>query len=159
MKQRYFEFFVGIFLVLGIFCLAVLSLRVARNDFFAGSGYEIYAMFKNSAGLRSGASVQIAGVEVGRIKSIVLEDYQAKITFTIHGGVEVQKDSFVSIKTKGLIGEKFVEIDPGGDDPIAAGGRLLNTEEAIDIERLISQFIHGNVSSSDNKSADKSDEE
>ena len=98
-------------------------------------------------GLRPGSPVAIAGVEVGRIKSIALEDYEAKITLSIHKDVALQKDAIASIKTKGLIGEKFIEITPGAeDDIIAPGGRLINTEPAMDIESLISKFIQGNIS-------------
>ena len=146
MKQRYFEFFVGLFLVLGIASLTILSLRIARNDFFTGRGYDVQAVFANSGGLRAGSPVLIAGVEVGRVKSIALEDYEAKIVFTITSGVELQKDAIASIKTKGLIGEKFIEITPGADDALAPGGRLINTEPVMDIESLISKFIQGSIS-------------
>ena len=146
-QQRYFEFFVGIFLALGILCLAVLSLHVARNDFFVSNGYDVHAIFTNSGGLRPGSPILIAGVEVGRIKSISLEDYEAKIVFNIRGDVPLQKDAIASIKTKGLIGEKYIEITPGADDDaVAPGGRLINTEPAMDFESLISKFIQGNIS-------------
>lgn len=148
MKQRKFEFFVGLFMAIGIFCLAVLSLRVARNDFFAADGYEVQAIFANCSGLRPGASIMIAGVEVGRIKSIGLQDYEAKITFSIQPGVALQKDAIASVKTKGLIGEKYIEITPGAaDQTIQPGGRLFSTEPAMDIEGLISKFVQGNLSS------------
>lgn len=134
-------------MVIGILCLAILSLRVARNDFFAADGYEVQAVFTNCSGLRVGGSIMIAGVEVGRIKSISLEDYEAKIIFGIKHGVVLQKDAIASIKTKGLIGEKFVEITPGGDEQtIPPGGRLISTEPALDIESLISKYVQGNLS-------------
>lgn len=151
MKQRYFEFFVGLFMAIGILCLAILSLRVARNDFFASDGYEVQAVFANCSGLRTGGSIMIAGVEVGRIKSISLQDYEAKIVFTMQTGVTLQKDAIASIKTKGLIGEKYIEITPGAaDQTIPAGGRLFSTEPAMDIESLISKFVQGNLSKPSN---------
>jgi phospholipid/cholesterol/gamma-HCH transport system substrate-binding protein len=147
MNQRKFEFFVGLFMAAGILCLAILSLRIARNDFFAPGGYEVQAVFTNCSGLRTGASIMIAGVEIGRIKSIALEDYEANVVFTIEPGVVLQKDAIASIKTKGLIGEKYIEITPGGaEQNIPAGGRLLSTEPAMDIEGLISKFVQGNLS-------------
>jgi len=151
MKQRYFEFFVGLFMAIGIASLAILSLRVARNDFFATGGYDVQAVFANCSGLRAGSPIMIAGVEVGRVKSIGLEDYEAKLILSIREGVELQKDAIASIKTKGLIGEKFVEITPGAeDDTITPGGRLINTEPAMDFESLISKFIQGNLSAPSN---------
>lgn len=146
MNSRKFEFFVGLFMAIGVLCLAILSLRVARNDFFAANGYEVQAVFTNCSGLQPGASIMIAGVEIGRIKSIGLEDYEAKVVFGIKHGVVVQKDAIASIKTKGLIGEKYVEITPGGDAAISPGGRLISTEPALDVESLISKFVQGNLS-------------
>ena len=149
MKQRTFEFFVGLFMAIGIASLAILSLRVARNDFFATGGYDVQAVFANCSGLRAGSPIMIAGVEVGRVKSIGLEDYEAKLILSIREGVELQKDAIASIKTKGLIGEKFIEITPGADEEyVAAGGRLINTEPPMDIESLISKFIQGNINTS-----------
>jgi len=147
MKPSYLEFVVGVFLAIGIACLAYLSVRVARQDFFNATGYEVQAVFSNCSGLRPGSSVMIAGVEVGRVKRISLEDYEAKVVLTIHPGVVLQKDVIASIKTKGLIGEKYVELTPGGsDEKIAAGGVIHDTEPAMDIEGLISKYVHGNVS-------------
>lgn len=147
MNQRKFEFFVGLFMALGILSLAYLSIRIARNDLFTAKGYEVQAVFSNCNGLRAGSSIMIAGVEVGRVKQISLEDYAAKIVFQINHGVELQKDSSASIKTKGLIGEKYIEITPGAaDQNIPAGGRLISTEPALDIEGLISKFVQGNLS-------------
>ncbi|XHR28272.1 MAG: outer membrane lipid asymmetry maintenance protein MlaD [Chthoniobacteraceae bacterium] len=147
MKQRHFEFYVGLFMALGILCLAILSLQVARNDFFAANGYEVQAVFTNCSGLQAGSPIMIAGVEIGRIKSIGLEDYEAKVVFVIKHGIVLQKDAMASIKTKGLIGEKYVEITPGGDDrAITPGGLLINTEPALDIESLISKYVQGSIS-------------
>jgi phospholipid/cholesterol/gamma-HCH transport system substrate-binding protein len=147
MNQRKFEFFVGLFMALGILSLAYLSVRIARNDLFSDKGYEIQAVFANCNGLRPGSSILIAGVEIGRVKQIALQDYEAKITFQIQHGVNLQKDSIASIKTKGLIGEKYIEITPGAEEQnIPAGGRLISTEPAMDIEGLISKFVQGNLS-------------
>ena len=147
MKQHKFEFFVGLFVAIGAICLAFLSIRIARNDFFAADGYEVQAVFANCNGLRSGSPIMIAGVEIGRVKRIALEDYEAKITFSIQPDIVLQKDVIASIKTKGLIGEKYIEITPGAADAtIPHGGRILGTEPAMDIESLISKFVQGNLS-------------
>lgn len=147
MKTSYLEFIVGVFLAIGIVCLALLSVKVARRDFFTGEGYEVQAVFSNCSGLRTGSSVMIAGVEVGRVKQIALQDYEARVKMMIHSDVAIQKDAIASIKTKGLIGEKFVELSPGAaEEKIAPGGMIRDTEPAMDMESLISKFVHGNVS-------------
>lgn len=146
MKKSTVEFGVGIFLIAGMISLGYLSTRLARSEFFGGSGYEVHAEFSNCGGLKVGASVVIAGVEVGRVKRISLEDYQAHIVMVIKTEVELDQDVIASVRTKGLIGEKFVELVPGGfDELIQPGGQIINTEPAMDLEQLISRFVQGNV--------------
>jgi len=147
MNQRKFEFFVGLFMALGLLSLAYLSVRIARNELFTEKGYKIQAVFANCSGVRPGSAIMIAGVEIGRVKEIALRDYEANVTFEIQHGVDLQKDSIASIKTKGLIGEKYIEITPGAaEQNIPPGGRLLSTEPAMDIEGLISKYVQGNIS-------------
>ena len=147
MNQRKFEFFVGLFMALGLLSLAYLSVRIARNELFTDRGYEIRAVFANCNGVRPGSAIMIAGVEIGRVKQIALQDYEANVTFAIQHGVDLQKDAIASIKTKGLIGEKYIEITPGAaEQNIPPGGRLLSTEPAMDIEGLISKYVQGNIS-------------
>lgn len=146
MKSAYLEFVVGLFLAIGVACLAYLSIKVARTDFFNAGGYEVRAMFSNCSGLRRGSQVMIAGVEIGRVKCIALEDYEASVLLTINPNVTLQKDAIASIKSKGLIGEKFVEVTPGAaDEKIAAGGVIRDTEPSMDIEGLLSKYVHGNM--------------
>jgi len=100
----------------------------------------------NSGGLKSGSSVVIAGVEVGRVKRVALDDYQAKVVLNIPLNVKIQEDAIASIKTKGLIGEKYVEITPGGaDELIEPGGRIRETQSAIDFEEIISNYVFGKI--------------
>ena len=147
MKKQRFEFFVGLFMAIGILCLAFLSIRIARNELFAADGYEVQAVFSNCNGLRTGSAIMIAGVEIGRVKQITLQDYEAKVVLMLQPGVGLQKDAIASIKTKGLIGEKYIEIAPGAaDQMIPAGGTLHVTEPAMDLEGLISKFVQGNIS-------------
>jgi phospholipid/cholesterol/gamma-HCH transport system substrate-binding protein len=146
MKNGYVEFFVGLFLAIGLLCLAYLSMMVARDEIFDPRGYEVQALFSNIGGLRTGSTVMIAGVDVGRVSRITLQDYEAKVVMVINPDVTLQEDVYASIRTKGLIGEKYIEITPGGSEEILApGGTIMNTEPAMDVEGLISRFVHGNV--------------
>ncbi|MBL7205481.1 MAG: outer membrane lipid asymmetry maintenance protein MlaD [Desulfobacteraceae bacterium] len=146
MKKFDLELAVGFFMIIGIICLGYLSIKLGKMEVFGDEGYEIQAIFSNSGGLKSGSSVVIAGVEVGRVKRIVLDDYQAKIFINLPLDVKIQEDAIASIKTKGLIGEKYVEITPGGaDELIEPGGRIRDTQSAIDFEELISNYVFGKI--------------
>ena len=143
---RRMELGVGLFMVAGIVALAYLSVNLGRVDILGQRGYVVYADFPSVGGLKSGAAVEIAGVSVGRVQSIGLKDYQARVTLRLDPDVKLQTDAIVSIKTKGLIGEKFVLISPGGSDKIVpAGGRLTEVEAPVDIEELISKYVFGKV--------------
>ena len=146
MRKWDMEFTVGLFLIAGIICLGYLSIKLGRMEIFGGRGYEIHAFFSNSGGLKKGSSVMIAGVEVGRIKSITLEDYQARVVISIAEGIGIQEDAIASVKTRGLIGERFVEISPGGAERIIPpGGRLRETQPPIDFEQLVSKYVFGTL--------------
>lgn len=137
---------VGIFVVLGVLALGYLSVRLGKVTIFSAGDYLITADFPTIAGLKKGATVEIAGVSVGRVERIALVDYQARVTMRIDAGVKLQDDAIASIKTKGLIGEKYVRISPGGSDTlIAPGGRLRDVEAPVDLEELISKYIFGKV--------------
>ena len=146
MKKFDLELAVGVFMIIGIICLGYLSIKLGKMEVFGDKGYEIQAVFSNSGGLKPGSSVVIAGVEVGRVKRIALDDYQAKVVLNIPLNVKIQEDAIASIKTKGLIGEKFVEITPGGaDELIQPGGRIRDTQPAIDFEEIISNYVFGKI--------------
>jgi len=146
MKKFDLELAVGVFMIIGIICLGYLSIKLGKMEVFGDKGYEIQAIFSNSGGLKSGSSVVIAGVEVGRVKRVALDDYQAKVVLNIPLNVKIQEDAIASIKTKGLIGEKYVEITPGGaDELIEPGGRIRDTQSAIDFEELISNYVFGKI--------------
>jgi phospholipid/cholesterol/gamma-HCH transport system substrate-binding protein len=86
-------------------------------------------------------------VEVGRVESIGLtSEYQARVSLSLMKGLEVHEDAFASIRTKGIIGDKFIKLSPGGAEKLLpAGSKIFNTESAIDLEELISSYIHGKV--------------
>ena len=144
--RREIEIGVGLFMLVGIFALAYLSIRLGQVDLFGAQGYTIFADFPTVGGLKSGATVEIAGVPVGRVSSITLKDFQARVAMHLTNDVRVQTDAIVSIKTKGLIGEKFVQINPGGSDKsVPPGGRLTEVEAPVDIEELISKYVFGKI--------------
>jgi phospholipid/cholesterol/gamma-HCH transport system substrate-binding protein len=137
---------VGLFLVLGILALGYLSIKLGRVSLLGGTGYLVTADFPSVGGLKAGSGVEIAGVQVGRVESIGLADYQARVVLRLDSHVELQDDSIASIKTKGLIGEKYIRISPGGSDKIIPpNGRIREVEAPVDLEELISKYIFGKV--------------
>lgn len=137
---------VGLFVVLGVLALAYLSIKLGRVTLFAARGYLVTADFPSVGGLRPGATVEIAGVEVGRVEAIRLVDYQARVVLRLNPDVQLQEDAIASIKTKGLIGEKFIRISPGASERlIPPGGRIREVEAPVDLEELISKYVFGKV--------------
>jgi phospholipid/cholesterol/gamma-HCH transport system substrate-binding protein len=146
MKKFDVELSVGLFIIAGIICLGYLSIKLGKMEVLGSEGYEVYAVFSNSGGLKPGASILIAGVHVGRVKHINLEDYQARVTMNLEKEVKIQEDAIASIKTKGLLGEKYVEITAGGSEKIIQpGGRIRETQPAVDFEQLISNYVFGEI--------------
>lgn len=149
MKKANLETVVGIFVLIGLICLAYLSIKLGKMEVFGGDFYQVYADFDSVSGLKSGASVEIAGVEVGRVSRIILDPKngdKARVYLQIKGGIKIQDDVIAGVRTSGIIGDKFIQLKPGGSDQIiAAGGRIRDTESSVDIEELISKYIHGQV--------------
>ncbi|OGK82249.1 MAG: outer membrane lipid asymmetry maintenance protein MlaD [Candidatus Rokubacteria bacterium GWC2_70_16] len=146
MRRSTLELSVGVFVLIGILALGWLSIRLGRVDVFGGQGYTISADFPSVGGLKAGSTVEIAGVEVGRVDTITLWDYQARVLMSIRRGVRLQEDSIASIKTKGLIGEKYIRINPGGSEKIIPpNGRITEVEPPVDFEELLSKYIFGKV--------------
>lgn len=147
MKKFDIELSVGFFLLLGILSLAYVSINLGKLEIIGKEGYTIYAEFEKAGGIKPKAIVEIAGVEVGTVKSVsITGDYRAQVELTIYKDIKLQEDAIASIKTKGLIGEQYVQISPGGSDKmIQNGGKIRETESAIDIEELISKYVFGKV--------------
>jgi phospholipid/cholesterol/gamma-HCH transport system substrate-binding protein len=147
MKKFDLELAVGFFLLIGILCLGYISVKLGKLEVIGGEYYTVYADFAKAGSIKPGSNVEIAGVEVGRVRSIHLDkDYQAHVGLQISGKVKLQEDAIASIKTKGLIGENYVQITPGGSDRMLAdGGKIRETESAVDIEELISKYVFGKV--------------
>jgi phospholipid/cholesterol/gamma-HCH transport system substrate-binding protein len=146
MRRTTLDMAVGIFMLVGLLALGWLSIKLGRVDLFSSTGYTITADFPTVGGLKTGSSVEIAGVEIGRVDGITLSDYQARVMMSIKSGVKLQEDSIASIKTRGLIGEKYIRINPGGSEKIIkANGRITEVEPPVDIEELLSKYVFGKV--------------
>lgn len=146
MERGKLELVVGIFVVVGLVCLGYLAVKLGKLELIGGNYYELQAEFSSASGLKNGASVEIAGVEVGRVKAISLNEHRAQVLLAIQDTITVYDDAIASIKTRGIIGEKFMELSPGGaGERLKNGEMIIDTESGIDLEQVISQFIHGTV--------------
>ena len=146
MKRLTVETAVGLFVLLGIACLAWLSVKLGKLEIVGGDYVPVHAEFASVSGLKPGVSVEIAGVDVGKVESITLNDYKADVLLKIRKGVRLQEDTIASIRTRGLIGDKFVNLSPGASDRlIPPDGKIRETESAVDLEALIGEFIHGSA--------------
>lgn len=146
MEKAKLELVVGIFVLIGIACLAYLSIKLGRLELIGGDVYEVEAQFDTATGLKAGASIEIAGVEVGRVKGITLKDDRAVVLLAVNNNVKLYSDTIASIKTRGIIGEKFLALSPGGGgDPLKPGDTIRDTESGLDLEELVSQYVHGKV--------------
>ena len=150
MKQSNIELSVGTFVLLGIAAIVWFAIQAGAGAAIGGSSYELNARFANIGGLKAGSQVFIAGVPVGRVEKIDLNaQYAAVVRLTVKREVQLPADTIASIKTNGLIGDKYVALAPGADsNNLSPGGTITDTESAMDLESLISRFAFGNVSSS-----------
>ena len=146
MRRSALDLGVGLFVLIGLLALGWLSVNLGRVDILGNRGYVVSADFPSVGGLKAGSAVEIAGVEIGRVDRILLEDYQARVVMVIQPDIKLSEDSIASIKTKGLIGERYVRISPGGSDQtIPPNGRIREVEPPVDIEELLSKYIFGKV--------------
>jgi len=148
MKKYSLETSVGIFVFIGLLCVGYLTIKLGKMELIGGDNYTLYARFNSASGLKADSSVEMAGVEIGRVSKIGLdsERQMALVTLKIHKDVQITDDAIASIKTSGMIGDKFVSIAPGGSDIILQPCEAITeTESAIDLEELISKYIFGSV--------------
>ena len=146
MSRARLELTVGVFVLIGIGCLTYLAVHLGKMEVF-GKGYRVSARFDNISGLKAGAAVEVAGVEVGRVESIqVTPDNQASLTLSLNSDIILKEDAIASIRTKGIIGDKYIKLSPGySEKTIPPGGKIRDTESAMEWEELISKYIHGKV--------------
>ncbi len=149
MKQSSVELGVGVFVLLGIICVGYLTIRLGEIEVLGDKYYLLNARFKSVSGLKVGAQVDIAGVQVGQVDSIALDpkDLMAMVRLKIKDVIVLSDDVIASIKTAGLLGDKYVQLSPGGSDKILKpGDTIIETESPLDIEGLISKYAFGKVS-------------
>jgi len=142
-QYRRIEITVGVFVFLGIVAASWMAVKLGQIGGLGQSGYPIEAVFTDAGGVRVGSDVMMAGVIIGRVAGVALQDNQkAKITLQINSGVELSSDVIASVRTKGIIGERYIRITQGGDtDLLAAGDEVEETESAINLEDLVSKYI------------------
>ena len=151
MRKSAIDVWVGIFVAIGLLAALFLALKVGNmNAVSFQPTYTITARFDNIGGLKPRAPVKSAGVVVGRIADIRFDDttYQATVTMTLERSYQFPKDSSAKILTSGLLGEQYVGLEAGGSDQMLAQGNVITqTQSAVVLENLISQFLY-------NKAAD-----
>ena len=140
---RRIEMTVGIFVFLGLVAVAWLALKVGQVGGIGESGYTLTANFDDAGGVRKGSDIMMAGVIIGRIDEVKLTDNDhATMILRVHEGVEITEDAFASVRTKGIIGDRYIRITQGmEDDHLEPGSEIEETESAINIEDLISKYI------------------
>ena len=136
---------VGLFVLLGLLCVAYLTVKLGKMELFSSQGFELVARFDSVSGLRVGADVEMSGVPVGRVVDIRLDPdplrNQAVVRLRLNKDLQLSDDSMASVRTSGLIGDKYVSLSRGGSDQIlSSGGAITETESAVDLGALISKY-------------------
>jgi phospholipid/cholesterol/gamma-HCH transport system substrate-binding protein len=133
---------VGLFVIVGIVAFAYLAVDLGHARWFGSRGYRVIADFPSVGDLERGSSVEIAGVDVGRVESVSLVDDEARVVLDIEPGVRLADDSIAAIKTQGLIGENYVSISPGGSGRvIPPNGKIEEVEPPVDLEELLARYV------------------
>ncbi len=148
MKKASVELGVGIFVLIGLICVGYLTIQLGKMKLLGDDHYFLNARFLSVTGLKAGAQVEIAGVAVGQVDSISLDpkDNVALVRLKIKKNIVLTDDVIASVKTSGLIGDKYIKLSPGGsDDILEPEDTITETESALDIEELISKYAFGDV--------------
>lgn len=148
MKRNLIDFWVGLFVLIGIASMVFLSLKVANITLFTGSSnndtYTLYANFTNIGSLKPGAPVKVSGFTVGRVTTIRLnpKTYQAVVVMSIDNHYQFSSDSSAQILTTGLLGEQYIGVQSGADDVMLKNGEAITlTSSAMVLEQLIGKFM------------------
>jgi phospholipid/cholesterol/gamma-HCH transport system substrate-binding protein len=148
MKKYSIETAVGVFVVVGLICVGYMTVKLGKISLFGGDTYSLYARFASVAGLRVGSSIEIYGIQVGSVESLSIDEKRQMglVGMKIEKGAKIYDDASATIKTSGLIGDKYIKIDPGGSgEPLKPGGNITETSVPADIEDLIGKYAFGSV--------------
>jgi len=144
MNKTSLEIVVGAFLLAGFISFSWLAVKMGDINPFQNETYPVTARFTSISGLKEGSTIELAGVVVGKVSQIELDagDYEAVVHLNIDKTIELTDDSIASIRTSGIIGDKFIKLTPGGSDiMLEAGDEIDETESSISIEELVSKYI------------------
>ena len=144
------EIIAGLFVLSGLIGIFFLAFRIGKSEFIGQKTYELNAVFNNLSGVSENARVEIAGVRVGSVETIELNaDFQAMVTLKLPEHLKLDDDTIAAVKTSGLIGDRFIELLPGGSGiQLEPSDLIFDTQSAIDLESLISKFGFGNLGGS-----------
>ena len=147
MKKYAMETIVGIFVFLGLICIGYMTVKLGNVSFLGDDSYPIIAKFISVNGLRIDSPVKVLGIEVGKVKKITMDqdNQKAVVIMKIKKGVKIY-DAIASIKTEGLMGDKYISVDPGGGGSLlGANGQITETQAPVDIESIISKYAFGDI--------------
>ncbi|MGD0231230.1 MAG: outer membrane lipid asymmetry maintenance protein MlaD [Syntrophorhabdales bacterium] len=158
MKKYSIETAVGIFVVIGLICVGYMTIKLGKVSFFGEDTYPLSARFASVSGLRVGSSVEIYGIQVGTVTSLAIDSERQMgiVGMKLDKGAKVYDDAAATIKTAGLIGDKYVKIDPGGAGVVLKPhGVITQTSVPADIEDLIGKYAFGDVKKEPEESPEK----
>ncbi len=139
---------VGVFMLIGITCVGYLTIQLGKMQWIGDNFYPLDVRFKSAAGLKTGSQVEIAGVQVGQVDVIRFDQARqmAMVRLKIQKNIVLTDDVIASVKTSGLIGDRYIKLTPGGSELVLKpGDQITETESAIDFEELISKYVFGGV--------------
>jgi len=152
MKQSSLELGVGVFVLLGIICVGYLTIRLGEVEVLRDNYYYLNARFTTVTGLKVGAQVEIAGVQVGQVEAVALDpkEFVALVRLKIKETIQLSEDAMASVQTAGLLGDKYIQLSQGGSDQmLKPGDRIIETEPALNIEDLIRKYAFGKLDKSE----------
>lgn len=148
MKKYTHETVVGIFVIVGLVCVGYMTVKLGNVSLFGGDTYSLYARFNSVSGLRIDNPVEMLGMDIGQVAGFTMdqENQVAVVELKIRKGIDVYDDGMASIRTAGLIGDKYVRIDAGGSgDLLKSGDTIVDTESPVDLGDLISKYAFGDI--------------
>ncbi|MDD2388894.1 MAG: outer membrane lipid asymmetry maintenance protein MlaD [Desulfobacterales bacterium] len=155
MKKYTIETKVGIFVMIGIMCITYMTVKLGNVSFLGENTYPLLARFSNVSGLRVGSTVNMFGIEIGQVDELSMDqkDQLALVEIGVLKGIQIYGDAIASIKTEGLIGDKYISIDPGGSEPpLKPGDTIIETQAAVDIVDLVGKYAFGEIKGGENTS-------